>query len=119
MEKISKLRQVIREEIMKEMNLNRMPQGVKFLGTDARALYDAVKKTFKLDDKELGKFEIADDKIDNIISFPNGQHKGLFAAWKKPSSSITINGKTLNSANWKEYQNADDSKRPFYAIKLN
>lgn len=114
MERISKLRQVIREELMKEINLNRMPQGAEFLRDDALPLFDAVKETYKLNDQELGKFEMVGD-INNIMSFPKGKHKGLFVAWKKPNVSITVDGKTLSSSNWEEYKNANDSKRPFFA----
>jgi hypothetical protein len=119
MEKISKLRQIIREEIMEAINLNRMPQGTEFIRDKALPLYNAVKETYDLNDKELGQFEMV-GAINNVMSFPKGQHKGLFVAWKKPTVSITVNGKTLSSSKWEEVKStAKDTKdKVFYIMNV-
>jgi hypothetical protein len=119
MEKYSKLRQVIREELMKEINLNRMPQGTEFIRDKALPLYNAVKGTYGLDDKELGQFKMV-DAINNIMSFPNGKHKGLFVTLKKPTKSITVNGKTLDYTKWEEVKSTgkDTKGDIFYIINV-
>jgi hypothetical protein len=116
MEKISKLRQIIREEIMKEIAVGSMARGQ--LSGGSGPLLDAVKTTFGLEDDDLGRPEF--DNKNNIIYFPEGELDGLFATWKKPSNTVTINGETLNSTKWKEIKNKGkiQTGAPFYYQEL-
>ncbi len=116
MEKISKLRQIIREEIMKEIRVSNMAKGGLYGGSGP--LLDAVKTTFGLKDDDLGEPDF-DNKY-NIIYFPKGELDGLFATWKKPSNTVTVNSKTLNSTEWEEIKNKGEIQKgaPFYYQEL-
>ena len=106
MNKLTQLRQLIREELMKEIAVGSMSRGQ--LSGGSGPLLQAVME-LGFDEDELGKSDF--DNKHNVIFFPESD-MDIFATWTKPNTSITIDGQTLNNTKWKEYKSK--SGKPFF-----
>ncbi len=106
MNKLTQLRQLIREELMKEIEVGSMSRGQ--LSGGSGPLLQAVME-LGFDEDDLGKPGF--DNKHNVIYFPEG-NMDIFATWTKPNISITIDGQTLNSTKWKEHKSK--SGKPFF-----
>jgi hypothetical protein len=96
MEKISKLRQVIREELMKEISVTNIARG----GNSAATLTQAATEVFPKD--MLNKLGRADFDAKNKVLYYTDGEGAAFLTWEKPSSSIIIDGETLETDEWEK-----------------
>ena len=113
MNKLTQLRQLIREELMKEIAVGNMARGNQY--GESEALLKAVME-LGFDKDELGRPEF--DNKHKVIYFPESD-MDIFAAWTKPSTSITIDGQTLNNTKWEEHKTEQGklglfSNKPFF-----
>ena len=106
--KKSRLLEIIREEIIKEITVTSMAKGNIQGGSEP--LLQAIKDELELDENDLGKADF--NTKYNVIFFPNGEYDDLFATWTKPNTSIIVNNQTLSSNKWEEYKSK--LGKPFY-----